>query len=243
LLPHPEVQALPRPHTPIPQTPFAAIIEEGLGMVLAPDRLWSVIDEALSQAGLDEIPERPSKLRVFVEGALFTTLARHLDASDALELVSQIRSSLELALAGTADERPFSDVHRRDTLPAPPSRVIVVTQASLVVFLLQDVLSDSADVVAINTVAELSDRLRRLHGQPVLVVVDRKHACTDLSVCELLRVELDSDSVVVWWGAPTSEQAEVSSLLRDGPRAIACQFDLRLSDLGDLCQRLLQSPA
>ncbi len=223
------------------QPRLALIVEEALAAVLAPDRRRAMLDEALMTAGLEDIPERPSGLRVFVEGALFSSLARHLDVSDALELVGQIRAALELALSATPDDRPTSDVRDRITLPAPPARTLVVTGASLVVFLMGDVLGEHVEVVPVSSGGELRERLRRWAGSPLLVVVDRKHACVDTSVCDMLREHLDERSTVVWWGASGEERGAVTSALAGGPRAITC--DQRLADLGELCRRLVEDPS
>ncbi len=218
----------------------ALIVEEVLATVLSPERRGELLGEALGMAALPAIPDGAGSLRVFVEGALFSTLARHLEVSDALELVGQIRSALELALDCMEEERPISDIHTRMSLPAGPQRVLVVSQASLVVFLLQDVVGDAVDVLPVSNTPALRDRLRRMAGQSLLVVVDRKHPCVGPGVCNLLRTELGPDSTVIWWGAHGAEREDITRRLRGGPQAITCEFDLRLSDLGELCQRLLQ---
>src|SRR5690606_22820983 len=135
-----------------------------------------------------------------VEGALFTTVARHLDVSDGLELVAQIRAALALAYRSEPDERPPSHIRAAGLTMSRPRRVVVVSRASLVVFLLQDVLGESVDVMPATTPSGLCDRLRRSPG-PVVVVVDRKHPCVDESVCALLAEELPKGSTVLWWGA------------------------------------------
>lgn len=233
---------MPSPASISPRAPGAGvsiIVDEVLSAVLAPARKDSTLGEALEMAELDAIPEQPTSLRIFVEGALFATLARHLEVSDALELVAQIRASLELALDTAPDERPTSDIRGRMRLESAPTRVLVVTQASLVVFLLQDVLGDEVEVMPIDDQATLRDRLRRLAGQPLLVVVDRKHPCAGPGVCELLGQELDASSTVVWWGAQGAELSRVERLLRNGPRVVPCPFDVQLVDLGGVCRRLL----
>ncbi len=219
---------------------LALIVEEALGAVLAPARRLEIVDEALSTAGLDAIPDQPSSLRVFVEGALFSVLARHLEVSDALELVAQIRAALELALNSTDEDRAVSDVRERITLPAPPNRTLVVTGASLVVFLLGDVIGEHVEVLAVSNEDDLRDWLRRSAGSSMMVVVDRKHPCVEPSVCELLRAELSEQSTVVWWGAEPEEHVTVNGILAGGPRTITCDADLRLADLGELCRRLLE---
>ncbi|HJL16905.1 MAG TPA: hypothetical protein RMH99_14670 [Sandaracinaceae bacterium LLY-WYZ-13_1] len=222
-----------------PPTGPSLIVEEALATVLSPVRLDEVVSEALGMAGLHEIPERPVSLRVFVEGALFATLARHLEVSDALELVGQIRAALELALDAAPPTRPHSDVRTRLNLPPTPNRVLVVTQASLVVFLLQDVVGEDLDVVPLSDEASLRDRIRRFGGEALLVVVDRRHPCVGPGVSELLADELGSESTVIWWGAHGAETEDVSRRLRGGPRLIGCEFDLELADLGRLCRSLL----
>ena len=221
-------------------SPFAVLIDEALGAVLAPARRREVLAEALDAAEMDAVPSEGRALRLFVEGALFSTLTRHLEVRDALELIAQIRATLELALdSAPDDEPPRSDVRARITLPAPPTTTLVVTSASLVVFLLGDMLGDAVDVVAVSRHAELRDRLRRLSGTPVLVVIDRKHAAVDVSVCELLREELEPSSTVVWWGASSGERAMATAFLSGGPRLLACEPSVGLADLGEVCRTLL----
>ena len=215
------------------------LIDEALGAVLAPALRREVVFEALDAAEIDVVPNEANDLRLFVEGALFSTLTRHLEVRDALELIAQIRATLELALGSAPDEPPRSDVRARITLPAPPTTTLVVTSASLVVFLLADMLGDTVDVVAVSRHAELRDRLRRTGGAPLLVVIDRKHAGVDVSVCELLREELDASSSVVWWGASTAERTMATAFLSGGPRLVACEPSVGLADLGELCRTLL----
>ncbi|MCZ7686674.1 MAG: hypothetical protein M5U28_51165 [Sandaracinaceae bacterium] len=168
---------------------FPLIVEEALGAVLAPSMLHRVLEEALRSAELTSIPDQRGALRVFLEGALFSALIQHVAVPDALEMVAQVRSALELALASAPDDRPTSDVREKITLPAPPARVIVVTSASLVVFLLADELGDDIDVVPVSTEADLVDRLQRFAERPLLVVVDRRHPAVEASVAEELAGE------------------------------------------------------
>lgn len=222
-----------------PSSAFAVLIDEALGAVLAPVLRREVICEALEAAELDVIPSEATGLRVFVEGALFSTLTRHLEVRDALELIAQIRATLELALGAAPEEPPRSDIRARLTMPAPPSTTLVVTNASLVVFLLADMLGDGVDVVPVSRHAELRERLRHTGGAPQLVVIDRKHAAVDVSVCALLREELDGRSCVVWWGASAAERTMASAFLTGGPRLIPCEPTVGLADLGELCRTLL----
>jgi hypothetical protein len=223
----------------LPASPYAVLIDEALGAVLAPARRREVLADALDAAEIDVVPSEGPALRLFVEGALFSTLTRHLEVRDALELIAQIRATLELALGTAPDDPPRSDVRARVTIPAPPSTTLVVTSASLVVFLLGDMLGDSVDVVPVSRRTELRDRLRRTNGAPVLVVIDRKHAAVDVSVCELLRQELDSSSSVVWWGASSAERTMATAFLAGGPRLLACEPSVGLADLGEVCRTLL----
>jgi hypothetical protein len=218
--------------------PYAVIVDEALGAVLAPERRADVVLDALLIAGTTAIPSKPTSMRIFVEGALFSSLSRHLGVEIALEVTSQIRSALELALE--TDDRPRSDVRPRIRVEPAPKCALVVTQASLVVFLLQDMIGNEVDVMPINSEAELRDRLPK-HGESVLVVIDRKHPCVDLTACNTLR-RLGQSSTVVWWGAPALEHDALMKNLADGPRVVACELDLRLADLGELCRELLTAP-
>lgn len=222
---------------------LSSIVEEVLSSTLAPVQRDRVLSAALVLGGLEAIPETPVSLRVFVEGALFSCLSTRLDSEEALELVAQIRASLALAFDTVPDERPNSHVRERLSVPAPPGRVVVMTQASLVVFLLQDVLGDAIDVLPVSTPSELRDRLRRLAGQALLVIVDRKHSSVDESVAELLANELDRSSSVVWWGTSHREQEDVKVRLFGGPSLVPSDFNLSLADLGELCRSLLRDQA
>ncbi len=234
------MQALSNPSVPT-KPPLVRIVDEGLGAILAPERHTRIVDEALTLAGLEEMPGRPTALAAFVEGALFSSLSRHLEVSEALELVSQLRATMELALK-LPEDRSSVDVRERITFMAQPARALVATQSSLVFFLLQDVLGERSDVSAFVTPAELRHALRGSARQPLMVVVDRKHAGFDLCLSADLSMELDSRDVVVWWGADQREQAEIVRVLRGGPRVIACDGDLCLADLGALCFGLLDGP-
>ena len=229
--------------TPIPgRSGVGAIVEEVLSSVLAPGRRDEVLREALELASLDEVPDRPTSLRVFIEGALFATLAQKFEVSDALELVNQLRASLGPAFnTSRAEERTTSDIRSRlGVVTTAPNHVLVLTQASLVVFLLQDVLGDAVDVLPIDDRVTLRDRLRRYGGQPLLVVIDRKHPCEGPGVCDLLKAELSAESTVVWGGAGGEEIDDVQRRLEGGPRLVPCAFDLALADLGELCRATMR---
>ena len=215
---------------------LSMIVHETLATVFSPPRLRKVLAEACDVAGLRAIPEAPVSLQVFVEGPLFTTLARRLGVSVALELNRQIREAVEPGIA--VDEGPISAVHKgRDQLTAPPParRVLAVTQASLVVFLLQDQLGDSVEVLPIGDARHLEDRLRRFGGQPLLVVVDRRHPCVGPEVARLLRRLLEPIGCVIWWGAEADEQLLVEAELTGGPTFVPTSDSLQLADLGGVC--------
>ncbi len=217
---------------------FPLIVEEALGAVLAPSMLHRVLEEALRSAELTSIPDQPGALRVFLEGALFSTLIQHVAVPDALEMVAQVRSALELALASAPDDRPTSDVREKITLPAPPARVIVVTSASLVVFLLADELGDDIDVVPVSTEADLLDRLQRFAERPLLVVVDRRHPAVEAAVAEELASRLGARHSVVWWTDDEDEHQWVLQQLEGGPKVARFRRGMGLADLGRLCRRL-----
>jgi hypothetical protein len=214
--------------------PFAVLVEEALSAVLAPARRGDVLFDAMHRAGIDEIPDHPVAMRSFVEGALFTAIARELETEQALELTSQIRATLEVAFATEVpDDRPISSVLSRTT-----RRAIIATRASLVGFLLQDALGDYVRVHVVETQRALIDQLRALR-EPLLVVVDRRNACVDEQSCAVLGAALDPRSTVVWWGASEEERLRVRRGLAEGPRAIVCESELRLAELGGLCRNII----
>lgn len=224
------------PHEPSLQV----VLDEALAMVLAPSRAQQVVREALELSGLTDVPKRPVALRIFVEGALFTTISRHLDIGSALEISAQIRGALGPALrAGGVDDHPGSDIRIAKALPLHRGRAIVATSASIVVFLLQDILGDDVELMPASSEDELVDRLRRSAGQPLLIVIDRRHPCVDTRVCSTLRRQLDDRSAVVWWSAPEDELREVDAELFGGPQLIPTESEATLADLGELCRNVL----
>lgn len=206
---------------------------------MAPAARRELLAEALATAELDAIPTRPAALRAFVEGALFSVLTRWLELRDSVELIAQLRATLELAFSAQPEEEAGSEVRPCVPLPSTPTAVWVVTSASLVVFLLGDILGDDADVVPITDESKLRERLERTKGRPIVLVVDRKHPAVDLSICTLLREELDPHSTVIWWGASPAERTMASAALAGGPRLIPCETEVGLADLAELCGRLL----
>lgn len=220
---------------PALRSALAIIVEEALGAVLAPRRCGEVVDEALEAGGLDTMPDRPMAMRIFLEGPLFSVLTRHMSVPDAIELVSQVRGALDLALSLSSDDRPVSDVRERPALPAARTSAFVVTNASVVVFLLADVLGDAVDVL---TVAPSELRGRLAVDAPRLVIVDRRYPSVDTSICATLK-RMPASGVVVWWAAEVAEQLTVGRLLRGGPRVVTTAPDLTLADLGALCRDLL----
>lgn len=224
-----------RPHEPS----LGLVLNEALGMVLAPSRASQVVREALELSGLSTLPDRPVALRIFVEGALFTTVSRHLGIGSALEINAQIRDALGPALrASGAADPPGSDMRIARALPLHRGRVIVATSASIVVFLLQDILGDM-ELMPASSPEELVDRLERSAGQPLLIVIDRRHPCVDTTVCSTLRRLLDDRSTVLWWGAPEDELHEVDTRLFGGPQLVSANLDATLTDLGELCRSAL----
>ncbi|MCC6874597.1 MAG: hypothetical protein IT378_09860 [Sandaracinaceae bacterium] len=216
-------------------SPCEAVLHEVLGAVFAPSQRDTILHDALETAGLEDVPVLPTALRVFVEGALFTSLARWVGVDDAIELVRQTRGALEVALASTAS--PRSDIRPRPQFVRPES-VLVASHASLVVFLLQDVLGSSVEVVGAASLASLRREIALRSGRPLLVIVDRRHPCVDVSAVEVFE-SLGEDSVVVWWSAMLAEQAKVRESLSSRVRLLVRDTDARLGDLGELCATLV----
>lgn len=223
----------------------ATIVEEVLSAILSPRRVKEVIDEALRLGEGATVPESPIQLRVFVEGPLFSSLSRHLGIGDALDVSAQVRATLALALREDAShvaEADSSEVReRRVSNPASGAiRVLAVTQASVVVFLLQDMLGDAVEVQSINSMAALEDRLRRIGAQPSLIVVDRRHPAVGPDACRILVGHTPRTATVIWWGAQGPEQLEVEERLDGGPRLIPTHRDMELADLGELCRGVIE---
>lgn len=227
---------------PAAQPSPTVIVEEVLSAVLSPKRMKTVLDDACRLAGLAEVPSSPVSLRVFVEGALFSTLSRQLGIGYALDLGEQIRGALALALSDEkyAIQAGQSDIRMRTRRSAGSTlRVLVVSRASLVVFLLQDMLGEDVEVLPISSGAELEDRLRRQASYASLIVVDRKHPCVDPEIAAVLKRHAP-ESTVVWWGAHGSEREDVEMRLYGGPKLIPTQADMDLADLGELCRGVIE---
>ena len=218
-------------------------MSEALSAVFTPVVLRKVLREACQAAGLASVPDAPASLSVFLEGALLTTLTRRLGVPLALELSGQIRESLlhvfgsEVSTVHSTGEVPISKARElvRSSGPAAGYLALVVTQASLVVFLLQDQLGDAVEVLPVSGEKELQDRLRRFCGRSLLVVIDRRHPCVGPSVAHLLRRELEPTSPVIWWGADEAEMVVVEAALSGGPRLVRTSAEARLADLGSVC--------
>lgn len=233
-VPKPDIHQSPDSGSPH----LGMVVEEGLRAVLSPTHAEVVLREALILAGLPELPRRPMALRVFVEGALFAVLGEHLDVGDALEVLSQLRAALSHMVPEMASPPPSSDIRRRGTVPEHPRNVVVATEASLVVFLLQDMLGDDVEILPVSSEAQLLDRLRR-SIYPMLLVVDRKHACVGPEVLPGLR-DLRPGSAVIWWGGPSHEQLRCESALGTDVSLISTDERMRLADLGELCDSLMK---
>lgn len=216
------------------------VVEEGLRAVLSPTHAEIVLREALQLAGTRELPHRPMALRVFIEGALFSVLGEHLSIGDALEVLTQLRGALQHVAPEMREAPPTSDIRTRGTVPQHPHSVVVATEASLVVFLLQDMLGDDVEILPVSSEAQLIDRIKRsLH--PILLVVDRKHACVGPEVLPALRA-LRPGSEVIWWGGPSHEQLRCESALGTDVALVPTFERMRLADLGELCGSLMRSP-
>lgn len=215
----------------------ALLVEEALSAVLAPERMSEVIEDALLIADLPDIPQRPAPFRRFIEGPLRAAVAGHLAMSDAVELIAQLQAAAEVV----GQPAHTSDVRRR-AVADPPVRVLVVTRASLVVSLLRDMLGDHVEVVALQSAVRLRARILGDYGQPLLVIVDRKHPCVGKAVLTFLRDQLTERSTLVWWGADVDEGDEVRDDLRNDPAAgaalLVCGPEVGLADLGDVCRAL-----
>lgn len=220
-------------------------MEEVLSAILSPRRLREVLDEALRIGGLTEVPDVPISLRVFIEGPLFSALSRHLGIGDALDIGAQVRAALALALRDDPASIPpvahASEVRERGAASQVPegTRVLAVTKASVVVFLLQDVLGDGVEVIPVGTERVLEDRLRRLGATAPLIVVDRRHPAVDVDACRLLVGHASKETTVIWWAADGAEQLEVEEQLSHGPRVIPTHRDMELADLGELCRYVI----
>lgn len=219
----------------IASNPLAAVLDEALGAVLSPGIRGDVLTEAVAVGGLDAVPRDPSEMRLFLEGPLFSTLARHIAISDALELLSQVRSALELAL-GHSDEAPRSDIRERPW-PARTARTtaLVVTPAAEALFFLADLLGEDVDVVSVASASELRQQLAR--GTPRLVLVDRRQG-VDPQVYDVLLDRLTRSPVVLLWGGAAVDRAN-DSTLSARLRLVTTPPTLRLGELGALCLELL----
>ncbi len=224
--------AFPRTRTGRPPS-VVLVVEEVLGSVLSPARVGLVLREATAAAGLQEVPAQPAALRVFVEGALFAALTEHLDVADALEILQHIRGALAHAFP---PNELSSDIRMRQGAELSPRTVLVATAASLVVFLLQDMLGEEVDILPVSSEGQLADRLRRATG-PLLLLVDRQHAA--LGDLRHHLSSLPAGSAVIWWGGSTAEQRGVEGALGGHVELVPTPEDLRLADLGELCRRLV----
>ena len=179
------------------------IVEEVLSAILSPRRVREVLEEALRLGGVTTVPERSTPLRVFIEGPLFSALSATVGISDALDIGAQVRAALALALREDAPE-PTEDAssevrERRSQAPsAEVVHVLAVTRASVVVFLLSDMLGERAEVASVDSEHALVDWLRRLRGRSVLVVIDRKHPVVGPDTCRVLVGLASPTSTVVW---------------------------------------------
>ena len=216
------------------------IVEEVLRAVLSSRRVRQVLEDACQIAGIGAVPYAPISLRVFVEGALFSTLSRQLGISDALDVSEQIRGALALALRDNLEEESSGIRLKRSEAPGSSPHVLVLSQASLVVFLLQDVLDDDVNLIQLKSQDELENRLARMGAQPMLIVVDRRHPCVGPGACPILVERSSPTSTVVWWGADEAERAEVERRLEGGPRLVPAAHDLDLADLGLLCRGVIE---
>lgn len=219
----------------ISSNPLAAVLDEALGAVLSPAMRGDVLTEAVAVAGLDAVPRDPSEMRLFLEGPLFSTLARHIAISDALELLAQVRAALELAL-GHADEAPRSDVRERPWPPgAARTTALVVTPAAEALFFLADLVGEDVDVLSVASASELRQQLSR--GAPRLVLVDRRTGVAP-DVYDVLLERLSRSTIVLLWGGAAVDRAN-DSTLAGRLRLVTTPPHLRLGELGALCQELL----
>ncbi len=216
------------------------IVEEALAAVFSPRRVRTVLEDACRLAGLGGVPDAPISLRVFVEGPLFSTLSRHLGISDALDVSEQLRGALAFALGERLRDEPSGIRLKRSDAPGPTRQVLVLTQASVVVFLLQDVLGDGAELIQLKSQKELENQLAGLGAPPRLIIVDRRHPCVGPGACPTLQERTSRTSTVVWWGADESERADVARRLEGGPRLIGPASDMDLADLGLLCRGVIE---
>lgn len=232
-LPAYAMEALNRQIESAPPSPVR-IVEEALAAVFHPARVSKIVEDALELAGLETVPERPTTLRIFVEGALFAALSRELEISDALEVLAQVRSSLENVFDGGAGGAASSDIRAKGSGPQHPRSVLVATQASLVVFLLQDMLGESVEILPASGAAMLAERIERM-TEPLLLLVDRKHPCVGMEVLRHLS-KLPAGSSVIWWGGGSHESLRVESALTDHVSLVPTHDELRLADLGEMCR-------
>jgi hypothetical protein len=220
-----------------PAPRLSRIVDEALQSVLSPERSDEIVSEALGAAALPTVPDEPGALRVFVEGPLFACLARHLEVSDALELTGQLRGALELAF-GAPPSRTRSDVRRRPTLPAEPSRVLVATRASHLVFRLHELLEERVEVLPLDDEARLRERVERVARGAVLIV-DRERPGVPAELASLLAAALPPGVTVVWWRASDAERRAVAAELAGGPRFVGCAPERALGELAAVCRDAL----
>ena len=207
------------------------IVYEALGTVFSAEQRDLILQNACRLAGLGAVPDAPNALRMFVEGALFSTLSRRLGISDALDVVAQVRGALELALRDrSASPRP-PEIYEAEPDAVAPVQVLVLTEAALVVIMLQDRLGSFAEVVRVRCRDDLEDQLTALTDAPAVVIVDRRHPRQGPAAGSVLAAHCRKTCTIVWWGG-----GSVDTVLEDGPRFVSIPAGTGIATLAAICR-------
>lgn len=211
--------------------PLLALVDEALGAVLSAERVEAVRREALRLAGLDALPVDPAQLRAFVDGALFEVLVQHLAMSDCVEVLDQLRRTLQ-HVQGQQFE---SDVRRRGRGSWHVRVVLVVTDKPGLGPHLAEHMPAEVEVVTVAGELELDARLAALEGAS-LVVLDWRAPFLEAALARLDR--LPPDSAILGWGAPAEEQERMQDRLPKAMLLVRTDPDASLEELTQLGRRI-----
>lgn len=162
------------------QRAAALAIVEALESVVSPLVRDVVLKRALTQAGLEAVPDDPDRIRLFVDGPLLESLAERVGEEVAAELVRMLaptlramrRRSLRIVSADVDSDSGLRDSRGYRTLPAPASLpiVMVATKDPTLAMAIAAAARGRATVCVAEGALELIESIDEIPGDAAIIV-------------------------------------------------------------------------
>ena len=210
------------------------LLLESVEAIAAPGVAPRLLSNALSNAGLEQLPGDAQRLRWFVDGALFDVLRDAFGADDAdfvygslAPILPRVSDPSELSQVRISDHqmpavRPEEFASLYPELEKGKPVVLLSTRDEGRAAAIRAALPEGTTGVRAPDLMALFDLLQGLADERPVLVVDCVHpALSTMSVATILP-DMPEGSAVLLWGASPEEEAELNTLSQGFGRFLRC---------------------